>query len=144
MIGLLLALALQAGPPPGLILVHVGRYAVFADASTRSRDGDIAQVRALQLAAPGFTAGGTPFLGGWSWWRIDCEGRTADRLDFAALRADRTEGPATPEAAPARPIAPDGDTAALAALACAAAPAPSPGLTLEQAIALAHRELGEP
>ena len=35
--------------------------------------------------------GGVAYVGGWSWWRFDCAARTADRLDFASLRADGTE-----------------------------------------------------
>ena len=68
--------------------------------------------------------GGVAYVGGWSWWRFDCAARTADRLDFASLRADGGEGPRTPENAPPYPIAPGGDADELAAAACAEAAAP--------------------
>ena len=58
---------------------------------------------------------------------------TADRLDFASLRADETEGPATPDPAPAYPAAPGGDAAELLAAACAPNK-PAETLTLDEAI----------
>ncbi|MNF01673.1 hypothetical protein D3C80_2006960 [compost metagenome] len=62
--------------------------------------------------------GGVAYSGGWSWWRFDCGAQTADRLDFASLKADGTEGPMTPENAPPYATAPGGDAAELAAVAC--------------------------
>ena len=57
----------------------------------------------------------------------------ADRLDFAALRADGIEGPATPDPAPPYPAAAGGDAAELLAVACGEA-APAGALTLDQAV----------
>jgi len=62
--------------------------------------------------------GGVAYVGGWSWWRFDCAAWTADRLDFASLRADGTEGPVTPERSPTAVIATSQDASALAATAC--------------------------
>ena len=77
--------------------------------------------------------GDVVYVGGWSRWAFDCRARTADRLDFASLRADRTEGPATPDKAPAHDAAPGGDAAELLAIACAT-DRPAETLTLDQAI----------
>lgn len=101
-----------------LVLTGVGRFAVLADLSTISRQGDHVRMRSLQVTEENFTAGGQPWSGGWSWWTIDCAARTADRLDFAAVREGGAEGPATPDPAPAYAAAPGGDAAELLAVAC--------------------------
>ena len=106
----------QAGPR--LVLTGVGRFAVLADLSTISRDGDVARMRSLQVTEEDFEAGGLRYWGGWSWWTFDCGAHTADRLDFASVRTGGAEGPATPDAAPAYPAAPGGDAAELLAVAC--------------------------
>ncbi|MBW8303324.1 MAG: hypothetical protein K0M78_05150 [Brevundimonas sp.] len=103
---------------PRLVLTGVGRFAVLADLSTIDREGDTVRMRALQVAEEDFQAGGQSYWGGWSWWAFDCRARTADRLDFASVREDGVEGPATPDAAPAYPAAPGGDAAELLAVAC--------------------------
>lgn len=114
------ACAGPATPPDGprLVLIGVGRFAVLADLSTISREGDRVRMRSLQVTGADFTAGGQSFWGGWSWWAFDCAARTADRLDFAAVREGGAEGPATPDTAPAYDAAPGGDAAELLAVAC--------------------------
>ena len=79
----LAAVLLQA--PPHLVLTGVGRWAVFADAASITREGDGTRMRAFQVAETDFTAGGQAYWGGWSWWRFDCAAGTADRLDFAMV-----------------------------------------------------------
>lgn len=121
----ILTAALLASPACGqprqdhrLVLTGVGRFAVLADLSTISRDGDRARMRSLQVTEEDFQAGGQTYWGGWSWWAFDCAARTADRLDFASVREGGTEGPATPDPAPAYAAAPGGDAAELLAVAC--------------------------
>jgi hypothetical protein len=136
-----LVLILLAGEPR-LVESGVGRFAHYADVASIERHGDQARMRALQVAETGFSVGGVVYIGGWSWWAFDCAAKTADRLDFASLRADGVEGPATPDAAPPYPAAPGGDAAELMALACAAT-VPAETLTLEQAIRRAQLELAD-
>jgi hypothetical protein len=81
----ILSAALLASPAFGqpqhrLVLTGVGRFAVLADLSTISRDGDRARMRSLQVTEEDFRAGGQTYWGGWSWWAFDCAARTADRL----------------------------------------------------------------
>lgn len=111
-------LAVPAPEGPRLVLTGVGRFAVLADLSTISRDGDRVRMRSLQVTEEDFRAGGQTYWGGWSWWAFDCAARTADRLDFAAVREGGSEGPATPDDAPAYDAAPGGDAAELLAVAC--------------------------
>lgn len=124
LLGLILATpacAEPVAPPqeaPRLVLTGVGRFAVLADLSTVSRDGDTARMRSLQVAEDDFEVGGQTFWGGWSWWAFDCRARTADRLDFAAVREGGAEGPSTPDQAPAYPASPGGDAAELLIMAC--------------------------
>lgn len=101
-----------------LVLTGVGRFAVFADAASLTPDGDGVRMRSLQVSEEDMVIGGVAYAGGWSWWRFDCVAQTADRLDFASLKADGTEGPITPENASPYAIAPGGDAAELAAVAC--------------------------
>ncbi|WP_336969894.1 surface-adhesin E family protein [Brevundimonas aurantiaca] len=129
MIALLLAFA-----DPQLVETGVGRFAVYADVASIERHGDLARMRELQVTEAGFKVGDVTYVGGWSRWVFDCRARTADRLDFASLRADGTEGPATADPAPAYAAAPGGDAAELLAVACGEAPAREI-LTLDQAIA---------
>ena len=103
---------------PRLVLTGVGRFAVLADLSTVQRDGDTVRMRSLQVTEEDFTAGGLSWWGGWSWWSFDCRARTADRLDFAAVREGGAEGPSTPDDGPAYPAAPGGDAAELLEAAC--------------------------
>ena len=128
LIGLMLATpacAEPVAPPEGprLVLTGVGRFAVLADLSTITRDGDTVRMRALQVTEEDFEAGGQTYWGGWSWWAFDCRVRTADRLDFASVREGGAEGPATPDPAPAYDASPGGDVAELLAVACAPASA---------------------
>lgn len=124
LLGLMLAAPACAEPAspapegPRLVLTGVGRFAVLADLSTISRDGDTARMRSLQVTEEDFTASGQTYWGGWSWWAFDCRARMADRLDFASVRAGGAEGPLTPDTAPAYPAAPGGDAAELLAVAC--------------------------
>ena len=122
-LALLLTAALAAAPAQEtptmeLALTGVGRFAVFADRASIAPDGDGVRMRSLQVSEEDMMIGGVAYVGGWSWWRFDCAARTADRLDFASLRADGTEGPRTAETAPPYPIAPGGDADELAAAAC--------------------------
>lgn len=114
------ACARPAAPPQGprLVLTGVGRFAVLADLSTISRDGDRVRMRSLQVTEANFTAGGQTYWGGWSWWAFDCRARTADRLDFASVREGGAEGPATADPTPAYPASPGGDAAELLTVAC--------------------------
>ena len=128
MIALLLALS-----DPALVPTGVGRFAIYADVASIERDGDMARMRELQVTETGFKVGDVVYVGGWSRWAFDCRARTADRLDFSSLKADGTEGPATPDAAPAYDAAPGGDAAELLAIACAT-DRPAETLTLDQAI----------
>ncbi len=113
--------AVEAAPP---LLAFTGsnRFAVFADLASIRPEPDegasVVRMRSLQISREDMLIGGVAYVGGWSWWRFDCAAWTADRLDFASLRADGTEGPVTPENAPPAPITPGQDAAALAAAAC--------------------------
>jgi len=127
-IALLLALA-----DPQLVETGVGRFAVYADVASIEREGDTARMRELQVTEAGFSVGDVVYVGGWSRWAFDCRAMTADRLDFASLRADGTEGPATPDDAPAYEAAPGGDAAELLAVACGET-TNRDTLTLDQAI----------
>lgn len=128
MIALLLALA-----DPQLVETGVGRFAQFADVASIEREGDVARMRSLQVAEQGFHVGEVLYVGGWSRWAFDCRAGTADRLDFASLRADGVEGPATPDPAPPYAAAPGGDAGELLAVACGTE-RPEATLTVEQAV----------
>lgn len=101
-----------------LVLTGVGRFAVFADAASITPDGDGVRMRSLQVSEEDMVIGDVAYAGGWSWWRFDCAAQTADRLDFASLRADGVEGPITPTKSSPYAIAQGGDAAELAAVAC--------------------------
>ena len=118
---------------PQLVETGVGRFAQFADVASIERSDDKAWMRSLQVAEAGFRVGEVLYVGGWSRWAFDCRARTADRLDFASLRDDGIEGPATPDSAPPYEAAPGGDAAELLAVACGEV-ATTPSLTLEEAI----------
>lgn len=139
---IILMLALLADPAPALAPVGVGRFAIYADVNSIERDGDIARMRELQVTETGFKVGDVVYVGGWSRWAFDCRAMTADRLDFASLRADGTEGPATPDTAPAYPAAPGGDAAELLNVACAAQQ-PTGTITLNEAIRQGQQALSE-
>lgn len=118
----LLILSLLAAPQPTtehrLVLTGVGRFAIFADVASITPDANGVRMRSLQISEEDMVIGDTPYVGGWSWWRFDCAAQTADRLDFASLKADGTEGPITPTKSAPYAIAPGGDAAELAAVAC--------------------------
>jgi hypothetical protein len=118
-IAALLATPVQAQEAPlDMVQAHIGRFAVFADRASIRRDGDVAQMRALQVADADFRVGDQPYWGGWSRWRFDCGARTADRLDFAAVREGGAENPPFADDAPAYDAAPGGEAAALLDIAC--------------------------
>ena len=137
MIVLLLALS-----DPALVQTGVGRFAQYADVASIVRQGDAARMRSLQVTEQGFHVGDVLYVGGWSRWLFDCRTRTADRLDFASLRDDGVEGPATPETAPLYAAAPGGDAAELLAVACGETP-PARTLTLDQAISQGRSALAD-
>ena len=117
-----------------LILTGVGRFAVFADRASITPDQDSVRMRALQISEDDMVIGDVAYTGGWTWWRFDCAGRVAARLDFASLRADGVEGPSTPDDSPPLAIAPGGDADELAAVACAGAGAPVVARTTQAAV----------
>ena len=150
---LALALAFQAvvvtpaDPPPAnrdLVLSGLGRFAVFADRDSMEREDQTVTLRALQVAEDGFEAGGRRYVGGWSNWRFDCARRTGDRLDFSSLAEEGSEGPATPENAPPRPVGEGDDMAALFEIACGAPAADAvTAASVDEAIALGRTRLAE-
>ena len=141
MITLLLAL-LPTGADPQLVQTGVGRFAIYADVASIEREGDVARMRELQVTEAGFRVGDVVYVGGWSRWAFDCRAMTADRLDFASLRADATEGPATPDPATAYAAAPGGDAAEMLAIACANG-RPAATLTLDQAVSQGQKALAD-
>lgn len=138
---MLAAFVLQAQPQ--LVLTGVGRWAVFADAASVIREGDVARMRSLQVAEADFMAGSKTYWGGWSWWRFDCAARTGQRLDFASVAVGGAEGPATPLTGPAEPLAPGGDVAELADVACAADAPAADAVSVEAAVALGRSRLAD-
>lgn len=138
-----LLLALSGHGEPRLVLTGVGRWAVFADAASVTTDGEAVRMRALQVAEADFAAGGKAYWGGWSWWRFDCAARTGQRLDFASVAVGGGEGPATPMAGSPEPLAPGGDAAELAAVACAAKPPAADAVSVEAAVALGRARLAD-
>ena len=139
MIGLVAALVLQVQPQ--LVLTGVGRWAMFADGASVTPDSGAVRMRALQVAEADFTAAGKAYWGGWSWWRFDCSARTGQRLDFASVAVGGEEGPATPTAGAPEPLAPGGDAAELAAVACAQSPPAPDATSVDAAVALGRVRL---
>lgn len=143
-LALLLTAALAAAPAqetPELALTGVGRFAIFADRASITADGDGVRMRSLQVSEEDMMIGGVAYVGGWSWWRFDCAARTADRLDFASLRADGTEGPRTAETAPPYAIAPGGDADELAAVACGSAQPETLAFNTEDAVLIGRARM---
>lgn len=126
-----------------LVLTGVGRFAVFADAASLTPDGEGVRMRSLQVSEEDMVIGGVAYAGGWSWWRFDCVAQTADRLDFASLKADGTEGPITPEKASPYAIAPGGDAAELAAVACSHEPRTADALSTADAVRIGRERMKE-
>ena len=117
------------------VLTGVGRFAVLADMVSLERDGDGVRLRAFQVAEQDFQIGDQAYWGGWSWWRFDCAARTADRLDFAAVKAGGAEGPATPDPAPPYAAVEGGDAFELLTAACdPASVGPYGASALEEAV----------
>lgn len=58
MIALLLALA-----DPQLLPTGVGRFAIYADAASIEREGDVARMRELQVTEAGFKVGDVTYVG---------------------------------------------------------------------------------
>lgn len=144
--GIVLAGCQTAAPAPAgpqLLLTGVGRFAVFADLSTRTRSGDNVRIRSLQVVEPGFEVDGRAFWGGWSWWAFDCGARTADRLDFASVSGGGVEGPAVPDTDPPYPAAPGGDAAELLTVACFGSANEPTFATVESAVTAGQQALTE-
>ncbi|MGO4688469.1 hypothetical protein [Brevundimonas sp. 2YAF1] len=133
------------GQDHALVLTGVGRFAVFADAASITPDGaprnSSVRMRSLQVSEEDMVIGGVAYSGGWSWWRFDCAAQTADRLDFASLKADGTEGPITPENAPPYAIAPGGDAAELAAVACGTEAGPTDAVSTADAVRIGRQRM---
>ena len=147
-VALLSALATSAPAPEeegsmALALTGVGRFAVFADLASMTPDADGVRMRSLQVSKEDMVISGVAYVGGWSWWRFDCPARTADRLDFASLRTDGTEGPITPEKAPPYPIAPGGDAAELADAACGRSTPPVEAASPAEAVRIGRARMQE-
>lgn len=142
---LMFAAVVQTAPAAehAFVLTGAGRFAVFADLASIQRDGDQVEIRAFQVAEPGFTAGGTGYWGGWSRWRFDCAHRMANRLDFASVREGGAEGPTSSLSAPAYEAVPGGDAAELLAVACATETRSTDVTTLEAAVTLGREALAQ-
>ena len=126
-----------------LVLTGVGRFVVFADATTIRREPDGVRMRSLQVVEEDFTVGTTRYLGGWSWWRFDCEAGLADRLDFASVVVGGVEGPSTPEGQPTYEAAPGGDAAELLAVACGTGEPEVVATTVDQAVRIGREAMAE-
>ena len=124
-----------------LVLTGIGRFAVFADAASLTPDGDGVRMRSLQINEEDMVIGDVAYAGGWSWWRFDCAAQTADRLDFASLRADGVEGPITPTKSAPYAITPGGDAAELAAVACGAETRTADAVSAAEAVRIGRERM---
>ena len=124
-----------------LVLTGIGRFAVFADAASLTPDGDGVRMRSLQINEEDMVIGDVAYAGGWSWWRFDCVAQTADRLDFASLRADGVEGPITPTKSAPYAITPGGDAAELAAVACGAETRTADAVSASEAVRIGRERM---
>ena len=124
-----------------LVLTGIGRFAVFADAASLTPDGDGVRMRSLQVNEEDMVIGAVAYAGGWSWWRFDCAAQTADRLDFASLRADGVEGPITPTKSAPYAITPGGDAAELAAVACGAETRTADAVSAAEAVRIGRERM---
>ena len=124
-----------------LVLTGVGRFAVFADAASITPDGDGVRMRSLQVSEEDMVIGDVAYSGGWSWWRFDCAAQTAARLDFASLKADGTEGPITATRSSPYAIAPGGDAAELAAVACGLVTRAADAVSTAEAVRLGRERM---
>lgn len=132
-----------AQPPLRLSLTGVGRFAQMVDRDSLKTGPGYVDIRALQVSEEDMVIGDKAYVGGWSWWRFDCAARTADRLDFASLTRDLTEGPRTADNQPAFAASPGGDAAELLAVACEEADPAVMSVTLGEAIALARQAMAD-
>ena len=141
----LLILSLLAAPQPTtehrLVLTGVGRFAIFADVASVMPDADGVRMRSLQISEEDMVIGDTAYVGGWSWWRFDCAAQTADRLDFASLKADGTEGPITPTKSAPYAVSPGGDAAELAAVACGAEARANDAVSTAEAVRIGRERM---
>ena len=125
-----------AQPPHRFVFLGAGRFAQYVDLASLQPEGSGGRIRVFQVVEPGFTAGGTAYWGGWSWWRYDCDaGNRVDRLDFAAVREGGAEGPATPDDAPPYAAVPGGDAFEMLVAACNSDDYDTDAVTLEEAVA---------
>ena len=138
---------IQDLPPPAeahaLVLTGVGRFAVFADVLSIERRWEVVYIRSLQVVEEDFTVGTTRYLGGWSWWRFDCDAGMADRLDFASVAVGGAEGPSTPEEQPAYQAAPGGDAAELLAVACGTVEPEVAATSVDEAVRIGREAMTE-
>lgn len=116
--------------------VREGRFVYFADLDTVQRNGTTARIRSLQMTEEPMVIGEAAYMGGYSNWLFDCEGRTGLREDYASLRADGHVGPVTPTRNPIQELAPGGEAAALAEVACGETPLRVDARSLDEALAL--------
>ena len=124
-----------------LVLTGVGRFAIFADTASVTPDADGVRMRSLQVSEEDMVIGDVAYAGGWSWWRFDCAAQTADRLDFASLRADGVEGPTTPTKSSPYVISPGGDAAELAAVACGAQAPTADAVSTTEAVRIGRERM---
>lgn len=132
----------MAGEPQDLQLqlVREGRFTYFAELDSISRDGDIARVRSLQLSGEPMLIEENRFIGGYSWWQFDCANKLGRRLDYASLRDDRVVGPVVPINGTDIELAPGGEAAELATVACGWTPARVDANSLSAAIELSRND----
>ncbi len=113
------ALAQAPAPAPlELRLADVARFAVFVDMGSIQWTGRTANLRLLQAAESGFTAGAEAFWGGWRHEVIDCDARTISHAGFGSIRAGGQEGPVTGRQNPAAQIPPGSADDAAARVVC--------------------------
>ncbi|WP_312821041.1 surface-adhesin E family protein [Brevundimonas sp.] len=125
-----------AGDTMRLQQVREGRFVYFADLDTISREGSGARLRSLQMSDEPMLIDGKAYIGGYSNWQFDCEARTGRREDYASLRDDGTVGPVTPIRSQPIDLAPGGEAAELAAVACGEVPQSLDATSIEEALAL--------
>ena len=121
--------------PHRFVFLGAGRFAQYADLASLEPGGDGGRIRVFQVVEPDFRAGGTPYWGGWSWWRFDCGAHGhVDRLDFASVREGGEEGPSTPDDAPSYEAVQGGDAFEMVVAACNPEDYDTDATTLEEAV----------
>ena len=126
----------MAGDNMRLQKVREGRFVYFVDLNTVSREGPSARLRSLQMSDEPMLIDGKAYIGGYSHWQFDCEARTGRREDYASLRDDGTVGPVTPIRSQPIDLAPGGEAAELAAVACGEVAPSLDATSIEEALAL--------